>query len=86
MIDCSIRTLRLSTGYTVPSQESSSHALYAAQRLINEEKLVLKRKSRGEIDETTTSISKTNAASDQKKNNKGRQVRNSKYWQKDDKK
>jgi len=74
-MDRSTRAQRRSTGYKVPSQESTSRALRAAQRVVNKEKLLSKRNTKGENDETTTSISKTNAAGDQQKNKKCRQVR-----------
>ena len=57
-MDRSTRALRRSTGYTVSSKESSSRALRAAQRRVNKEKVVSKRKSTGENDEKTTSIPK----------------------------
>ena len=68
-MDCSTRALRQSAGYVVPPEESFGLAFYAAQCLVNREKLLSKKKSRGKNDGATTSISKTNAASDQQRNN-----------------
>ena len=75
MMDRSTRALRRSTGYTVSSKESSSRALRAAQRRVNKEKVVSKRKSIGENDDISISIQKRQATGDQQKSNKRQQVR-----------